>query len=99
MLDFEKGERDTRHYEFNLEGLNNFDYDVGDCLAVYPQNQMSDVEHFLQKMQPHWGIDTNSLITVNSQPPEGMISPPNMTAGQVFTQVLDIFGKPGRRFW
>lgn len=29
-------ERDVRHYEFDTQGLKNFSYDAGDCLAVYP---------------------------------------------------------------
>jgi len=86
--------RDIRHYEFDLSG-SGFGYSVGDCLGIYPKNNTDDVNGFLAEM----GLDPNDTLTLKDLQDRKDPLPGALTAGQLFTDVLDIFGKPPRRFY
>ena len=84
------GGRDVRHYEFNIKGTG-LTYDAGDALAIFSTNGADRVDEFLS----WYGLDRDDVISIEkgSQP-----LPNHFTAGQLFTQVLDIFGRPKRNF-
>ena len=84
------GGRDVRHYEFNIKGTG-LTYDAGDALAIFSTNGADRVDEFLS----WYGLDRDDVISIEkgSQP-----LPNHFTADQLFTQVLDIFGRPKRNF-
>ena len=43
-------DRDVRHYVFDINNKN-IKYDVGDCLAIYPENDEKEVVEFLEKIK------------------------------------------------
>jgi homodimeric pyruvate:ferredoxin (flavodoxin) oxidoreductase len=86
--------RDIRHYEFDLSA-SGFTYAVGDCLAIYPHNDPNDVNPFLED----YGLNPNTIINLEDLQDRREALPPTMTARQLFTEVLDVFGKPPRRFY
>merc|ERR1719506_1904794 len=84
------GGRDVRHYEFNIEGTG-LSYDAGDALAVFSTNGADRVDAFLQQM----GMARNDVVSIE----KGSVAlPNNFTVGQLFTEYLDIFGRPKRNF-
>merc|ERR1719199_1881978 len=87
------GGRENIHYEFNM---GNTSWECGDCLGVYPHAQQSQVEEFCD----FYGANPNDLLRIEDT--SGLRKPPlqdNMTVGQLFGQVLDMFGRPKRRFY
>jgi sulfite reductase alpha subunit-like flavoprotein/pyruvate/2-oxoacid:ferredoxin oxidoreductase beta subunit/ferredoxin len=89
------GGRDNRHYEFDLKGTN-VNYSCGDSLGVYPHNDPKMVEEFLDTLNLKMDtvLECNDLSGARKPP-----LPEKVTAGQLFTEVLDIFGKPKRQFY
>lgn len=89
------GGRDVRHIEWDIRGTG-ITYAVGDALGVWSTNPTDRVTEFLN----WYGVGYDQLLnvkdTTESRKPQ---LPENTTAGQLFTQVLDIFGKPKRMFW
>lgn len=90
----EKYDRDIRHYEFKIEGTN-VTYKTGDSLAVWPRNPFDKVEEFCKEM----GFDSTQTLRV--LPTEGARNwcPQELSVRQLFSHVLDIFGKPNRKFF
>lgn len=87
-------DRDIRHYEFDLSGTG-FTYSPGDCLGVYAHNNKKNVLQFCEQ----YGINPNTTIQLNDKQDRKEPLPSNLTAARLFTEVLDIFGKPSRRFY
>jgi len=87
-------DRDVRHYEFKIEGTP-VSYKAGDSLAVWPRNKAEDAELFCAMM----GYDAGQQLQV--VPIEGARNwiPGELSVRQLFTHVLDIFGKPNKRFF
>ena len=87
-------DRDIRHYEFDISQTN-WQYSLGDCLAIYPNNSDEDVLPFLDSMK----IKHNQVVelqnVVGGRNPYG----DKLTTQQLFGSALDIFGKPNRRFY
>lgn len=54
--------RETRHLELSLEG-SKLDYEPGDCLAVYPENQPQLVDDLIQQL----GWNEDELVPLNSK--------------------------------
>jgi len=81
--------RNVFHIEFNTSesGLK---YAIGDALGIYPHNHPEDVNDFLR----HCDVDPTQSVSVNIGGKSEI-----RTVEQVFTQVLDLFGRPGRRFY
>ncbi|CAK9073617.1 Pyruvate:ferredoxin oxidoreductase (PFOR) (Pyruvate synthase), partial [Durusdinium trenchii] len=90
----EKYDRDIRHYEFKIEGTP-VSYKTGDSLAVWPRNPFDKVEEFCKEM----GFDATQNLRV--LPMEGARNwcPQELSVRQLFSHVLDIFGKPNRKFF
>lgn len=87
-------DRDIRHYEFDLSG-SGMSYEVGDCLGVYPHNDLTEVNQWLEDFD----LNPNSVIQLEDLQDRKEPFAPCMTNSQIFTEVLDIFGKPARRFY
>jgi len=87
-------DRDIRHYEFKVEGTS-VTYKTGDSLAVWPRNPLDKVKEFCSEM----GLDAGQQLRV--VPLEGARNwcPLELSMQQLFTHVLDIFGKPNRKFF
>eukprot|EP00997_Jenningsia_sp_PLL12_P008623 NODE_541_length_1631_cov_321.685209_g449_i0.p1 GENE.NODE_541_length_1631_cov_321.685209_g449_i0~~NODE_541_length_1631_cov_321.685209_g449_i0.p1 ORF type:complete len:472 (+),score=162.91 NODE_541_length_1631_cov_321.685209_g449_i0:43-1416(+) len=86
-------DRDIRHFEFDLS-KSSVMYNTGDSLGVYPWNEPSQVAEFLK----WYGLQPNEILKVTDSSNSGKF-PNVMTAAQVFTQVLDILGRPSRKFY
>jgi len=86
-------DRDTRHYEFDTTGMS---YEVGDSLGIYAHNEPEKVSAFCE----WYGFNENDVIRlVDNMADRKDALPENLTIGQLFTQVLDVFGRPKRRFY
>jgi sulfite reductase (NADPH) flavoprotein alpha-component len=85
-------DRDIRHYEFNLAGQ--VSYNLGDSLGIYPWNKKTDVQAFLR----WYGIPANQVLKIKDLGNTGKF-PDVVTTEQIFTQTLDLFGRPNRRFY
>jgi pyruvate dehydrogenase (NADP+) len=94
LLTPEGYDRDIRHYEFDISKTG-WDYSVGDVMAIYPKNDIQKVHELLDKIEinPHGSIEMEALGN------RKLNTPSPMTAESLFTTVLDIFGKPSRRFY
>lgn len=88
-------DRDVRHYIFDITGKN-IKYQVGDCLAIHPRNSASDVAELLEALN----VKGDQVIEIEkAQPSANLIYPSTMTYSKLFTECLDISGKPNRRFF
>ena len=89
-----KYDRDIRHYEFKIEGTS-VSYKTGESLAIWPRNPVPAAEEFCRMM----GFDAGQQLRV--LPLEGARNwcPTELSVRQLFTHVLDIFGKPNRKFF
>jgi len=94
LLTPEGYDRDVRHYVFDLKDKN-IKYNVGDCLGIFPYNDSNEVDHLLDRIKLK-GEDVLDVIK-NDNSKIGFHTP--ISTRQLFTEVLDIFGKPGRRFY
>ena len=87
-------DRDIRHYQFNVAGTN-IKYSVGDSLAVYPRFSKEKVDAFCKM----YGVDPNQEMRIVATGEARNKIPEELSVRQLFAQVLDIFGKPNRRFF
>lgn len=76
-----------------IEWETNMPYRIGDSLGLFPENNSSEVETFLK----WYGLDPNATITVENKGTREL--PEVITLRNLFTKVLDVFGKPSRRFY
>eukprot|EP00008_Paramoeba_atlantica_P012592 CAMPEP_0201489504 /NCGR_PEP_ID=MMETSP0151_2-20130828/22837_1 /ASSEMBLY_ACC=CAM_ASM_000257 /TAXON_ID=200890 /ORGANISM="Paramoeba atlantica, Strain 621/1 / CCAP 1560/9" /LENGTH=1796 /DNA_ID=CAMNT_0047875119 /DNA_START=111 /DNA_END=5501 /DNA_ORIENTATION=- len=87
-------DRDIRHFEFDLAGLN-MPYEIGDSLGIWPSNPRRDVESFLD----HMGLYPEDIIEVRSLTPDRSSGLPDRVSAEQLANSLDLFGKPKRRFY
>lgn len=87
--------RDIRHYEFDLHGTGFGGYSVGDCMGLFPHNNRQDIMSFLED----YGLAPDTLIKFEDTQDRKNVLPETVTALQLFMEVLDVFGKPSRRFY
>jgi len=87
-------DRDIRHYEFKIKGTN-VSYKTGDSLAVWPRNPVDKVQEVCKLL----GFDAGQQLRVI--PLEGARNwcPEELSVQQLFTHVLDVFGKPNKKFF
>ena len=88
------GGRDVRFYEWDIEGTG-IEYEVGDALGVWSTNPTDRVKDFLD----WYGHDFDDDVELLHQPSRSPQLPQATTVGQLFTQVLDVFGRPKRQFY
>jgi len=82
-------ERDVFHIEFDTTE-SDMTYEIGDALGIFPHNIPALVTDFLS----YYDLDPTQSVSVNIHGRTEI-----RTIEQVFTQVLDLFGRPGRRFY
>merc|ERR1719411_1221141 len=71
-------------------------YEVGDSLGIYAHNDAQKVSAFCE----WYGFNENDVIRlVDTMSDRKDPLPSNLTISQLFTQVLDLFGRPKRRFY
>mmetsp|Transcript_3531 Transcript_3531/g.8271 ORF Transcript_3531/g.8271 Transcript_3531/m.8271 type:complete len:1929 (-) Transcript_3531:295-6081(-) len=87
-------DRDIRHYSFNIKDTG-VSYETGDVLAIWPRNNMAEVNQFCKM----YGLNPKDELRVMSMPDARNPIPDELSVGQLFGSVLDIFGKPNRRFF
>lgn len=91
---------DVRHLEFDLSGTG-MKYALGDSLAIFPQNDAQAVDDFCA----YYGFNADQWVAIKasagkkgSSKMDSLFKHP-MTVRQLFTECLDVFGKPNRRFY
>lgn len=87
-------DRDIRHYEVNLAGTG-VTYNTGDSMGVYPFNAESKVLEFLE----WYGADPDTALSIEDPSGTGKFPIVATTPRQLLTQCLDLFGRPGRKFY
>jgi len=65
-------------------------YDIGDALGIFPHNIPEKVADFLN----YYGLNPMQCVSINIHGKCEIC-----TIEQTFTQFLDLFGRPGRRFY
>lgn len=93
-------DRNVFHMEFD-SGAVGLRYGIGDALAVHGHNDAAEVDAFLD----FYGLRAADLLLLRPDP-AGFGSPKHgtprvliRTVEQLFTQHLDLFGRPTRRFY
>ncbi|KAF4650812.1 hypothetical protein FOL46_000704 [Perkinsus olseni] len=76
--------------------------ELGDAIALYPQNLKEDVDKLFDEVLMH--LDRNDVVSVkclSEDVPARLRSAftARMPTRQIFTELLDIFGKPSRSFY
>eukprot|EP00397_Hematodinium_sp_SG-2012_P000320 GEMP01000320.1.p1 GENE.GEMP01000320.1~~GEMP01000320.1.p1 ORF type:complete len:1805 (+),score=426.97 GEMP01000320.1:80-5494(+) len=86
------------HLLFDVSGKD-FSYLLGDALSVYPQNDPARVDRFLRdyKINPDAMFKVKPLITIDARRHSAYRRP--LTIRQVFTEVVDILGRPSKHFY
>lgn len=88
-------DRDFRHYTMDISG-GGLEFDVGDSLGVYPRNNVERVNSFLE----FYGLAADAQVnTENLDLDRKVPLPETMSTFELFSDVLDVFGKPKRRFY
>jgi homodimeric pyruvate:ferredoxin (flavodoxin) oxidoreductase len=93
--------RDIRHVQIALEKDQDLPYMLGDVLNLFPRNSGDRVQSFLKS----YGEDASEMIKLSPVPGANMdarkrtASLRPRSVEQVFTEVLDIFGRPNRGFY
>jgi sulfite reductase (NADPH) flavoprotein alpha-component len=83
-------DRNVFHIEFSTKGTD-LKYAVGDALGVFARNRKCEVDAFLSM----YGLDGDDSVSFANA--EGLQE--LRTVRQVVAQVLDLFGRPSRRFY
>ena len=80
--------------DFRTVRLNTGDemsYELGDALEIFPQNNPEKVSEFLHAYSPDF--DERTVVKIHDFGIDGEVS-----LGVLFTNVLDLFGKPSKHF-
>eukprot|EP01004_Peranema_trichophorum_P002658 NODE_16_length_5592_cov_268.649479_g13_i0.p1 GENE.NODE_16_length_5592_cov_268.649479_g13_i0~~NODE_16_length_5592_cov_268.649479_g13_i0.p1 ORF type:complete len:1810 (-),score=446.90 NODE_16_length_5592_cov_268.649479_g13_i0:99-5528(-) len=76
-----------------IEWKSEMPYRIGDSLGIYPENTREAVREFLL----WYGQDPKTVITIENKGTREL--PEVITVEELFVKVVDIFGKPSRRFY
>ena len=93
--------RDIRHVRIGLNEEQDLPYMLGDVLNVYPRNTPSRVRAFLTE----YGANPDEMIKLTPVPGANVDARKRSAAlrprtiEQIFTEVLDVFGRPNRGFY
>ncbi|KAI9005997.1 hypothetical protein BC832DRAFT_583897 [Gaertneriomyces semiglobifer] len=90
----ENYDRNVFHMEMDIKGTG-LNYAIGEALGVHGHNDLEDVSQFLK----NYGANPHSIVYVTREKADGTSVSEARTVEQMFTQVLDVFGKPGRKFY
>ena len=94
LLTPEKYDRDIRHFVFKIKGTG-VTYRVGDVLAIWPRNHADQVDSFCK----FYGLDPTEELSVVPTADARNPIPESLSVRQLFSSVLDLFGKPNRVFF
>lgn len=86
-------ERNVFHIEFDTTGTS-LKYEIGEALAVHGHNDPAEVKSFLQ----FYGLNPQDLVALpfkGAHPGEVHVK----TVEQLFTQYLDLYGRPSKEFY
>ncbi|KAI8997740.1 hypothetical protein BDB01DRAFT_772249 [Pilobolus umbonatus] len=84
-------DRNVFHLEFDTTG-SNLKYELGDALGVHGHNDYNDVQSFLE----WYGLNGNDIVSIkNSESGKEEVR----SVFQLFSQTLDIFGRPSKKFY
>ncbi|KAJ3024174.1 hypothetical protein HKX48_005577 [Thoreauomyces humboldtii] len=84
-------DRNVFHLEMDIKGTG-MKYEIGEALGVHGHNDPVAVEKFLTE----YGVNPNHIVYVDRRDEQ---SSEIRTAAQMFTQIVDVFGRPGRKFY
>lgn len=84
-------ERNVFHLEFDTTGTD-LTYSIGESLGVYGHNDAVEVEDFLQ----FYGVNPQEFVALSGDDGDKQEL---LTVRQLFTQRLDLFGKPSQDFY
>lgn len=86
-------DRNVFHIEFDISGTG-LTYKIGEALGVHAHNDEKEVAEFI-----HWyGLDPEAVVEVPSrEDPENALEV--RTVYQSLLQNIDMFGKPGKKFY
>lgn len=76
---------------FTVDICNKMTYELGDALEIFPVNDSSRVSEFLHAYSSEW--DERTVVNLHAFGIRGEVS-----VGCLFTNVLDLFGKPTMHF-
>lgn len=85
-------DRNIFHIEFDISGTG-LKYDIGEALGIHARNDQIAVKSFLD----HYGLNDNDIVFVPNR--ENNADLEARTVLQAFTDNLDLFGKPPKRFY
>lgn len=86
-------DRNIFEIEFDI-GQSGLKYEIGEALGVHAQNNSEEVVQFLQS----YGVtNLNEVISVSNK--DNFLKTELRTVLQLFTENVDIFGKPGKKFY
>jgi len=86
------------HLKFDISGKH-FSYLLGDALNIYPKNDPDQVLKFLQDyhINPHQNFKVLPIGEIDERRRVSYRRP--LDAMQIFTEVVDILGRPSRHFY
>jgi sulfite reductase (NADPH) flavoprotein alpha-component len=88
----EKYDRNIFHIEFDL-GNTGVTYAIGEALGIHAENDKIEVEEFIK----WYGLNPDEVVEVPSrEDPDVLV---NRTVYQSLIQNVDIFGRPGKKFY
>ena len=83
-------DRNVFHIEFDTTD-SNLKYELGDALGVHGHNDYTEVQDFLD----WYGLNGNDIVSVKTERHTQEVR----TVFQLFSQTLDIFGRPSKKFY
>jgi sulfite reductase (NADPH) flavoprotein alpha-component len=85
-------DRNIFHIEFDL-GTSGVTYAIGEALGIHAENDPVEVEKFIK----WYGLNANEIVQVPSREDPNILE--NRTVYQALLQNIDIFGRPGKKFY
>eukprot|EP00996_Jenningsia_fusiforme_P000246 NODE_11_length_5703_cov_380.525822_g9_i0.p1 GENE.NODE_11_length_5703_cov_380.525822_g9_i0~~NODE_11_length_5703_cov_380.525822_g9_i0.p1 ORF type:complete len:1811 (-),score=360.20 NODE_11_length_5703_cov_380.525822_g9_i0:193-5625(-) len=76
-----------------IEWQTDLPYRIGDSLGLFPENDRTEAEGFLR----WYGLNPSDIITIENRGTREL--PEVMSLSDLFTKILDLLGKPSRRFY
>lgn len=92
-------DRNVFHVEMDIDNTP-IKYAIGEALAVFAHNDEKDVVTFLRA----YGVDPDALVTIpvvakGKHAAADAPTEETLTYFQLFSQVLDVFGRPSKKFY
>lgn len=85
-------DRNIFHIEFDL-GETGVTYAIGEALGIHAENDAAEVEEFIK----WYGLNPDEIVEVPSREDPNVLV--NRTVYQSLIQNVDIFGRPGKKFY